>query len=602
MSYVVLARKWRPQRFDDVVGQEHVIQTLKNAVEARRLAHAYLFVGPRGIGKTSIARIFAKALNCAEGPTVSPCGKCAACSDIATGGSLDVLEIDGASNNGVDQVRELRETVKFLPVTGSFKIYIIDEVHMLSVAAFNALLKTLEEPPQHVKFFFATTEPQKVLPTIVSRCQRFDLRRIPVPLIVERLKMIADDEKVSVEDDALLAIARGAEGALRDAESALDQLISFKGKEIAEADVLAVFGLVARSALEQLAEDILRGDVRSLIARIGAMDESGKDFERLLLELMEHFRNLLVCLNVDDPAGSLDLTEPQIEVLKKHAAMTTSGRSMRVARILMEAHERMRHTLSARTLVETELIRCSRAAGAVSLEEILKLVNDLKGRLGDSGGDAVRDGGGPEWSPPGPPPGPAGPGPAPEPEPAHPGKTEGRRGTGRAASSKRDAGPKRASASTEETPVPGHGGEGDLERLCGEWQKVSESVARVTSLLRGVLADARPLSVTENRVVIGFDPDFSDELERVEVPRNRKAVEHVVSRALGRPVVVEFTLAPGRAEADVNAVDPAGTTADDEPAEPARGRGKRSVREWMTDPAVQKAVEVFDGTVLEVRQ
>ena len=234
MAYEVLARKWRPQQFDDVVGQEHVTQTLKNAITSERVAHAYLFVGPRGVGKTSTARIFAKALNCEKGPTATPCDKCDSCREITAGNSLDVLEIDAASNTGVDNVRDLRENVRYAPARGPFKIYIIDEVHMLSVAAFNALLKTLEEPPAHVKFIFATTEPQKVPATILSRCQRFDLRRISMSDIVERLSEIAEAEKIEIDEDALLAIARGAEGGLRDAESALDQFIAFRGKTSAK--------------------------------------------------------------------------------------------------------------------------------------------------------------------------------------------------------------------------------------------------------------------------------------------------------------------------------------------------------------------------------
>src|SRR5215831_7192662 len=246
MAYQVIARKYRPQRFSDVIGQKHVTQTLANAIEQKRIAHAYLFCGPRGTGKTTIARIFAKCLNCTKGPSVTFPDDDLRCVEIAEGRSLDVLEIDGASNNGVEQVRELRETCKYAPASSRFKIYIIDEVHMLTKEAFNALLKTLEEPPAHVKFMFATTEPEKVLPTILSRCQRFDLRRIPVSLIVPHLAHIAKNEKVKVEGAALEAIARGADGGLRDAESALDQLISFCGEQILEADVLSMFGLTAK--------------------------------------------------------------------------------------------------------------------------------------------------------------------------------------------------------------------------------------------------------------------------------------------------------------------------------------------------------------------
>src|SRR6266511_4844585 len=241
MAYQVIARKYRPQRFSDVVGQEHVTQTLTNALAQNRIAHAYLFCGPRGTGKTTIARIFAKCLNCTGGPQVDFDETDPRCVEIAEGRALDVIEIDGASNRGIEEIRELRDTVKYAPATSKFKIYIIDEVHMLTKEAFNALLKTLEEPPAHVKFMFATTEPEKVLPTILSRCQRFDLRRIPASLITEHLKFIAKQEKVTIDAEALHAIARGADGGLRDAESALDQLISFCGDKIEEADVLSMF-------------------------------------------------------------------------------------------------------------------------------------------------------------------------------------------------------------------------------------------------------------------------------------------------------------------------------------------------------------------------
>src|SRR5580700_5162936 len=273
-QYQVLARKWRPQQFDDVVGQEHVTTTLKNAIEQNRLAHAYLFVGPRGIGKTSTARIFAKALNCVKGPTATPCDKCDNCLEITEGRSLDVLEIDGASNNGVDQVRELRETVRYAPARGKFKIYIIDEVHMLTTQAFNALLKTLEEPPAHVKFIFATTEPQKVLPTILSRCQRFDLHRIPANLIAKHLQFIAGKEKIALEPAAAHAIARGAEGGLRDAESMLDQLVAFCGEKISENDVLDVFGFTSEQAVADLTGRILRGETPGAIDLLHQQSEA----------------------------------------------------------------------------------------------------------------------------------------------------------------------------------------------------------------------------------------------------------------------------------------------------------------------------------------
>jgi DNA polymerase-3 subunit gamma/tau len=293
-SYQVIARKWRPQTFDDVVGQDHVVRTLKNAITRGRIAHAYLFVGPRGTGKTSTARIFAKALNCTDGPKADFDVNDPACVAIAEGSHLDVIEIDGASNNGVDQVRDLRETARYSPAQGKFKVYIIDEVHMLSPQAFNALLKTLEEPPPHVKFVFATTEVQKVLPTILSRCQRFDLKPIPADLIVERLKKIAVEEKIKVTDEALACIARMADGGMRDAQSVFDQMISFCGAEIAEPDVLDVYGLVSAEKVAELAATLATGDHARLVAIVDECDRAGRDLVRLLSDLQAVVRHALL--------------------------------------------------------------------------------------------------------------------------------------------------------------------------------------------------------------------------------------------------------------------------------------------------------------------
>jgi DNA polymerase III subunit gamma/tau len=293
-GYQVIARKWRPQTFGDVVGQDHVVRTLRNAIARGRIAHAYLLVGPRGTGKTSIARIFAKALNCTGGPKADFDPDDPAVVAIAEGSFLDVIEIDGASNNSVDQVRELRENSQYAPALGKFKIYIIDEVHMLSGAAFNALLKTLEEPPAHVKFVFATTEVQKVLPTILSRCQRFDLRPISDDLISGRLKAIAADEKVKVDDAALACIARLADGGMRDAQSILDQMIAFCGGEIAEADVLDVYGLVAGAKISELAGALAAGDHRRIVSIVDECDSAGRDLVRLLTDLQALIRSALL--------------------------------------------------------------------------------------------------------------------------------------------------------------------------------------------------------------------------------------------------------------------------------------------------------------------
>ncbi|MFC1645710.1 DNA polymerase III subunit gamma/tau [Candidatus Omnitrophota bacterium] len=294
MPYIVLARKWRPQKFDEIVGQEHITQTLKNSVQSGKLAHAYLFVGPRGVGKTSCARILAKSLNCKNAPTINPCGKCSACKEISEGRSLDVIEIDGASNRGIDEIRTLRENVKFTPVLGKYKIYIIDEVHMLTQEAFNALLKTLEEPPEHVKFIFATTQPAKVLPTILSRCQRFEFNRITVLKIIAKLEEIAKAEKISIKKDVLFDIAKISDGSLRDAESILDQLITFSKDEIKSGDVIAVMGLVEQEAYFELVNAIKNQDTQFCIDFIAKLFTRGKNIAKFLSGLQWHLRNIML--------------------------------------------------------------------------------------------------------------------------------------------------------------------------------------------------------------------------------------------------------------------------------------------------------------------
>jgi len=290
MSYEVFARKWRPQVFQDVIGQEHITQTLVNAIKTDRLAHAYLFSGARGVGKTSVARILAKAINCHEGQPGVPCNRCHSCVEITNGSSVDVQEIDGASNRGIDEIRELRENIKYMPSSSKFRVYIIDEVHMLTLPAFNALLKTLEEPPAHVKFIFATTEPHKVPVTILSRCQRFDFKRIPLKKILDQLEKIAMEEEIKISKSALTLIGREAEGSMRDAESLLDQVVSFAGSTVEDRHITDILGIIDRDLIFETSRAIIEGEI------VDGIYTLGYDIKEFYRVLMDQFRNLLVSL------------------------------------------------------------------------------------------------------------------------------------------------------------------------------------------------------------------------------------------------------------------------------------------------------------------
>ena len=604
MSYQVIARKYRPQRFADVIGQEHVSQTLANAIAAGRIAHAYLFCGPRGTGKTTLARIFAKALNCTGGPTADFDMADSKCVEIAEGRSLDVMEIDGASNNGVEQVRELRETCKFAPASSKFKIYIIDEVHMLSTAAFNALLKTLEEPPAHVKFMFATTDPEKVLPTILSRCQRFDLRRIPAALIVSHLTTIAKQEGVKIDDAALHAIARGADGGMRDAESTLDQLISFCGNEIAEADVLSMFGLTARAQLLALTRAVLAGEVDTALRELNDLAKSGKDLGRLVTDLLNHFRNLLIFQVSKGDLKLLEVSEAEAAALAEQVKLAPSDAVTRVMEVFSDCESRLRDTTSKKILIEVSLLKAIQARNAVPLDAVLRQLQQLRaeGAGASAGGfqppsaaPAAASAATPRSA-------------APDNPPPHVGGYE------------KPAAPAMARAETPSpAPSPKSGGAAELDAL---WSQLLEAVGRVSQFTRGYLLEAHPVSLANKLFTIGFDPEFADHMGLVDNAKNHAVLQTKLAE-LGHPhCQVKFIKAEARARAGgfqppsvaVTAGPTEAATASrrHEPAaalKPILGAAKADKPQpfvfdkegFKNDPLIKKALEVFKGTIVEVR-
>ncbi len=559
MSYEVFARKYRPQTFDDLVGQAHVSRTLKNAVAQNRLAHAYLFVGPRGIGKTSTARILAKALNCVKGPTVTPCGVCDNCREIAAGNSLDVLEIDGASNNGVEQVRELRDNVRYAPSKSRYKIYIIDEVHMLTSAAFNALLKTLEEPPPHVKFIFATTEPQKVLATIVSRCQRFDLHRIPANLIAEHLQFIAGKEKVTLEPAAAHAVARGAEGGLRDAESMLDQLVAFCGNKISEADVLNVFGFTSEQTVADLTGKILRSDTSGALDLLYEQCEAGKDMMRLMSDLISYLRDLFVFKAKPD-ALKEDVDPEAQKSLAAQAELIENDRLLDLIDQFAQAEGRMKWAPNKKLHFEVAIIKAIQSIGQATLDEVIKQLGELrdgKETLPKKSAASVVAGVPPASQ-----------------------KTADRKTAPVAAVG--DRGPeasdpghsknKTAPRVAEVPPPPDAVDANDL------WQKVLAKIP-ARGFLRTLSESVTPIGTDGRNFTLGYPPPQKSAIETLATASNRRQLETLLGEVSGRDWTVKFSAKEGL------------------PDRSAQSEPSKHKDEFKNDPLIQEALQIFKGQI-----
>ena len=371
MSYLVLARKWRPQTFEEVVGQHAVVQTLQNAIDRNRIPHAIIFSGVRGVGKTTLARLVAKALNCQEGPIRIPCNRCEHCVKITNGNAIDIHEIDGASNRGIQEIRELKENIRFFPNKSRYKIIIIDEVHMLTTEAFNALLKTLEEPPDHVFFIFATTELHKIPITILSRCQRYELLKVSSRELFSFFSKIAGKEKVRISDWALNIIVREAGGSVRDGLSLLDQIFSFSGDEITDEDVIQVLGLVDSQVVSSLAAGVLNTDLASSLKTLDEVTAYGTDLKRLVNDLLYYFRGLLICRISENPESLLDVTDQEFDEMRQVAAQHTVETLQLYFNLLLKGAEEMQYSSHPRLALELTLIRASEAGNVVHVSQLL---------------------------------------------------------------------------------------------------------------------------------------------------------------------------------------------------------------------------------------
>lgn len=486
MSYLVLARKWRPQSFEEIVGQDHVSTTLRNAIRTGRTAHAYIFAGARGVGKTTTARILAKALNCAEGPTETPCNRCTSCLEITGSRSMDVLEIDGASNRGIDQIRDLRENVRYTPTQGKYKVYIIDEVHMLTKEAFNALLKTLEEPPAHVVFIFATTEVHKVPITILSRCQRFDFKRVPMDMIVGHLKKMLAGESVRADDECLYIVAQKAEGSLRDSISLLDQLIAFGGEDLKADDARLVLGLVDREMYFRALEIVRAHDQPGILALVEQVVDGGYDLQEFILGWLAHLRKLLLIASGSSAQG--ELTPEEAGRYRAQARGLDDRDLLRMMNLLIDAEATMKRSTQSRLILEMACLRLCQMDSTVRLEEVIKLLE------GGGGPEELREakGGGQ----------------------AKPQNLEVRQPTG-------PAGYRAGGAQ------PGD----EFESM---WNNLVSSVQSRNMTAGTCLALARPLGIEDDNIILGFGPNSSFPKKTLESRSYQEVIQEEAARLWGR--------------------------------------------------------------------
>jgi DNA polymerase-3 subunit gamma/tau len=542
MSYLVLARKWRPGGFDDLVGQEPIMRILKNAISQGRIAHAYLFSGPRGVGKTSSARILAKALNCKEGPVPAPCGICESCTAIADGSSIDVIEIDGASNNSVDDIRDLRERVKYAPSGGRYKVYIIDEAHMLSGSAFNALLKTLEEPPSHVIFVLATTEMKKIPATVLSRCQHMPFRRISGNVIRERLAKISESEGIHISSPALSLVARAADGSMRDSLTILDQLSSLSA-EIREEDVKNLLGIADFGLLSKVANALITGNRMEILETVRLLSEQGSDIRSFARELVQFFRDLLVASVMRNPEDVLDLNPDEMAAVRDILAASSEDQLTLMLSEIMKASADVRSSSSPRLALEMALIRASFLSTLKPLKEVIE-------NIGRYGGKS----------------------PVQAPRSAVQNKTGvPREGSGTGAE-QRDTGPVKPRGSSVKPAAPVSEGISEPQDILKIWGKTT---GRIDPPLSSVLQQAG-VQLQGDELLLTLESGHAAVFQDA-VKSNLGAIEKVLREEAGRHIKVRLT------------------TSDKKPV-----RKKELKEKIMEEPLVREALELFEGRIVDV--
>ncbi len=527
MAEASLYRRHRPQSFDAVVGQEHVVRTLRNAVERDRVHHAYLFVGSRGTGKTSMAKILARSLNCVNGPTATPCGECESCRQIAVGTSLDVIEMDAASNRSVDDIRDLRERVGYVAAAGRWKVYILDEAHMLTREAWNAFLKTLEEPPPMTVFVLATTEPHKVMPTIVDRCQRFDFQRPAAEQVAEVIRRVADAESFELEPGAVAAISRAANGSFRDALGTLDQLVAYCGTTIATDETLAVLGVADAELIAAAADAIAAGDGRAALEVSERLAASGRDVAQFARDLVDHLRRLLVVRTAGEVPEGLAISDEEESRLAAQAERVPETALVRSLDVISAALAEVREGDEPRMTIEVALLRCARPQVDPSRQALSERLERLEARLGDGG--------------------------TPAPAPAAPVQAEGEREPA-------PDPPKRAEEpAAEAEPEPEPQSSIDLEKVLSLWPGIIDNVRQGGSeLLSAVYEAARPLGVDGDKLQVGFPPSAAFNKKKAEAKDNTdrfaEAVKTIVGERL-RPVYILLDEEQITSEGGINLTD-----------------------------------------------